>query len=189
MRDAGERVIGVRIAARDDVPAIAGIHVRAWQRAYRGIMPDDFLDALAPEQRYARWEADVSAPDGAMTVIVAEDRLTGRLLGFCSVCPQRHLTPGDAAQPPAAELYTMYVDGDKLGRGIGRRLMAAAEERMRAMGFIRGVLWMLADNAPARAFYERMGWRPDGETRSVRYGDRLVAEMRLAKALREEETP
>lgn len=177
----GGDAILLRPATSADVPGIADIHVRAWQRAYRGIMPDAFLDALTPGERYARWERDVAAPDVEMTVIVAEDVSTGRLAGFCSVCPQRHREPGDEALPPAGELHTMYVDGDVAGRGIGRRLIVAAEERMRAVGFARGVLWMLAENAPARAFYERMGWEADGVSATIAYGDRLVPEIRLTK--------
>lgn len=181
MTESNEAVL--RAATLADVPAIAEIHVRAWQRTYRGMMPDAFLDDLAPEQRYARWKGDVSAPDAEMTVIVAEDASLGRIVGFCSVCPQKHPEPGDEALPPAGELYTMYVDTDAKGRGTGRRLIEAAEARMRAMGFTRGVLWMLADNAGARAFYERMGWRADGVSTAIRYGDRLVPEIRLTKTL------
>ncbi|MGN6485963.1 MAG: GNAT family N-acetyltransferase [Thermomicrobiales bacterium] len=181
MSESNEAVL--RAATLADVPAIAAIHVRAWQRTYRGMMPDAFLDDLAPEQRHARWERDVSAPDAEMTVIVAEDASSGRIVGFCSVCPQKHPEPGDEALPPAGELYTMYVDADAKGRGTGRRLIEAAEARLRAMGYTRGVLWMLAANTGARAFYERMGWRPDGVSTAIQYGDRLVAEIRLVKSL------
>ncbi|MGC4190238.1 MAG: GNAT family N-acetyltransferase [Thermomicrobiales bacterium] len=156
MTESDRRSIVLRPATLADVPSIAGIHVRVWQRSYRGIMPDDFLDALAPEHRYERWEREVAAPNAAMTVIVAEDPVVGQIVGFCSVCPQNHREPVDEALPAAGELYTMYVD--EKGRGIGRCLIEAAEARMRAMGFTRGVLWMLADNVAARSFYERMGW-------------------------------
>lgn len=175
--------IVLRTATLADVPAIADIHVRAWQRTYRGMMPDDFLDALAPEQRYARWEADIASPDAEMTVIVAADLSSGRIVGFCSVCPQKHPAPGDVALPGAGEIYTMYVDVDDAGRGTGRHLIEAAEARMRAMEFTRGVLWMLADNASARGFYERMGWRADGVCTAIAYGDVLVPEVRLVKHL------
>lgn len=36
----------IRLATDADAPAIARIHVRAWQRAYAGIIPDDILGAL-----------------------------------------------------------------------------------------------------------------------------------------------
>lgn len=176
--------VRVRTATPGDVPAIADIHVRAWQRAYRGIMPDAFLDQLTPSQRIDRWEQAVSAPADEMTVLVAEDVVaaTATVVGFCSVCPLREPVPMDASAS-VGELYTMYVDGAVQGRGVGRTLIAAAEDRLRERGFARGVLWMLAENAPARAFYERAGWHADGVTKTVAYGDRTVQEIRLGKSL------
>lgn len=175
--------IRVRIAAQNDVPAIARIHVQTWQRAYRGMLPDAYLDDLAPEQRISRWEQAVAAPDEAMTVLVAEDSATGTILGFCSVCPLRDPFPIDDPFGTVGELYTMYVDGDVQGRGVGRRLIAAAETVMRERGCQSGVLWMLAENHAARAFYERAGWQRDGVTKMVAYGEREVQEIRLGKRL------
>ena len=45
----------IRRPTVDDAPDIASIHVSAWQAAYRGIVPDAFLDALSVDQREARW--------------------------------------------------------------------------------------------------------------------------------------
>ncbi len=38
--------VRIRLATIDDAPGIAAVNVRAWQTAYRGILPDSFLDAL-----------------------------------------------------------------------------------------------------------------------------------------------
>jgi len=48
--------VTVRHAAVGDAPALGRVHVRAWQAAYRGQMPDDYLDGLRPEEREAGWE-------------------------------------------------------------------------------------------------------------------------------------
>ncbi len=173
----------IRLAALADAPAIADIHVRAWQTTYKGIMPDDFLAGLAPEQRYARWERDITVPDREMTVIVAVEADSDRVAGFCSVCPQKHLEPGDESLPPAGELHTMYVDTGFKGGGMGRALITTGVDALRDLGYTRAVVWMLADNAPARAFYERMGWTVDGVSSFVRYGDGQIREIRLARSL------
>ena len=34
-----------------DTAAVGEVHVRAWQTAYRDVMPDDYLDGLQPEER------------------------------------------------------------------------------------------------------------------------------------------
>ena len=46
--------VRVQRATLDDVPDVARIHVRSWQRAYRGQMPDSVLDSLDVEQRATR---------------------------------------------------------------------------------------------------------------------------------------
>jgi ribosomal protein S18 acetylase RimI-like enzyme len=40
--------------------------------------------------------------------------------------------------------------------------MRAALERLAGLPYGEVVLWTFKENAPAIAFYERHGWRPDG---------------------------
>ncbi len=40
----------IRAAEPADAAALGRVHVRAWQAAYPGVMPDDFLDGLDPVQ-------------------------------------------------------------------------------------------------------------------------------------------
>ncbi len=170
----------IRRVRHEDVPAIAGIHVRAWQTAYRGIMADSFLDQLTPAQRIPTWTRFLEDAALQMTVLVAVDRPSGQLLGFCSVCSRRD---NGATAVTDGELYTLYVDPKWQGGGIGKMLIAAAESCLREAGFMSAILWMLEANAPSRAFYERCGWGADGGTRTQRYGELDVAECRLTKSL------
>ena len=48
-------MVTVRPATVADAPAMGRLVVRAWQAAYRGHMPDDYLDGLRPEDRAAYW--------------------------------------------------------------------------------------------------------------------------------------
>ncbi|HEY1808803.1 MAG TPA: hypothetical protein VGG42_09585 [Acidobacteriaceae bacterium] len=41
--------MNLRLAEPPDAMAAARVHVRSWQAAYRGLMPDAFLDQLRPE--------------------------------------------------------------------------------------------------------------------------------------------
>ena len=54
-------VMEIRAARMQDVPQIAVVHVRSWQAAYRGLLPQAYLDALDPAQRISRWERIVPA--------------------------------------------------------------------------------------------------------------------------------
>lgn len=57
-------------------------------------------------------------------------------------------------------LYYLASDPDRRGEGIGRALVAAAEERLIAMGCPKVQLMVRPDNAGARGFYDALGYAP-----------------------------
>ena len=64
----------------------------------------------------------------------------------------------------------LAVDPERRRRGFARVLMAAAEERLRALGCPKINLQIRNDNADAIAFYRRIGFAEDA---SVSMGKRL----------------
>ena len=64
---------------------------------------------------------------------------------------------------PDCWLEDLFVREDARGSGLGRALVEAAVERARARGCRRLDLDVAADNAAARALYERMGFASPGE--------------------------
>jgi ribosomal protein S18 acetylase RimI-like enzyme len=58
----------------------------------------------------------------------------------------------------------LAVARDAEGQGIGRALLAAAEDWGRANGFARLTLSVFSENHRAKRLYERQGWRPEIET-------------------------
>jgi ribosomal protein S18 acetylase RimI-like enzyme len=59
----------LRDARRGDEMAVAEVHVRSWQEAYRRLMPGEFLDALEPGDRARTYEFEGGS--GAPTTVVA----------------------------------------------------------------------------------------------------------------------
>ncbi len=153
----------MRHAEKADVPAIAGVHVRAWRAAYRGLVHDAVLDSLSVAEREQMWNGLVpSRDDDAHVTIVAE--IEGEVVGFCSVAaPSR-----DADAPEGtAEIPAIYVEPDRRRGGIGAALLDAALVALEAAGWRRVTLWVVATNANARAFYARFGFVPDGASQAV----------------------
>jgi ribosomal protein S18 acetylase RimI-like enzyme len=82
-----------------------------------------------------------------------------------------------------ARLYSIAVDRRSGRRGIGRALMAACELYAAAHGRRALRLEVRADNAPAIALYERLGYRQFGAyenyyadgARALRFEKRLAA--------------
>jgi len=141
----------VREATRADAAAIAGLHLANWRAAYRGIVPDDLLDAITLESRRQHWERVLAEPDGREFVYVAENA-DGRLLGIASGGPE---VGGDPQYH--GELYVLHVRSEAQGRGVGRALMRAVTERLAEDGITTLLVWMLRENHAARRFYEVMG--------------------------------
>lgn len=94
----------IRSATMDDVAAIAEVHVRTWQSAYRGLLPDRALDAMDPSQRCPMWEQFLGAVPGAHPVLVAEG--DERVIGFASFGSARDTE----ALATEFELFAIYVD-------------------------------------------------------------------------------
>ncbi|MGC4190239.1 MAG: GNAT family N-acetyltransferase [Thermomicrobiales bacterium] len=175
----------VRAARLEDAPAIAAVHVRTWQDVYRGHMPDAFLDALTPERRRPFWDRMLAEAAPPWATFVAEDE-AGTVVGFCSVGPSRAPDSLDGASRPSSEtgeVYSIYVLPDRQGRGAGRMLLDAVCDALRENGFAEAVLWVLAGNAPAIGFYERMGWRPDGAAKQEDIGGTTIEERAYRRSL------
>ena len=73
--------------------------MRAWQHGYRGMMPDDYLDGLRPDDRIEMWRDRLGHDDDLSPVLVAE--LDGVVAGFAALRP-RHATNLRATVRPAS---------------------------------------------------------------------------------------
>ena len=89
-------------------------------------------------------------------VIVARHR--ERVVGFAYIGP----SDDRAAEPGTGHIYSLHVDPNLHRHGIGRQLLEETMRRFDSSGCATATLWVVADNEPARQFYESLGWAPDG---------------------------
>jgi GNAT superfamily N-acetyltransferase len=173
----------IRRATPGDATALATVHVRSWQAAYRGLMPDEVLDGLSVERRAVMWRAIIKSGLPGHVVLVAQGDGDGRdgdaLCGFAHVGPGRDADLG----AETAELTSLYLLSEVWGRGAGRALMAAAVDAMRDAGYVSAVLWVLVTNERARRFYEIAGWSCDGAEKSELFGPATLTETRYGRPL------
>ena len=145
----------IRDATVADASAIAGVHVRSWRSAYRGLIDDEILDGLSVARRGADWSERLrlTRSQGALPfTLVAET--DGGVRGFCNVSP--------LDEDADATIGALYLEPGDLRAGLGTALLVAALARLRAAGCSDVVLWVLEGNRGARAFYERFGFVADG---------------------------
>jgi len=155
--------------------AVARVHVRSWQVAYRTLLPDDCLDQLRPEDRAQKYDFATLDPLKPRTIVAAEE---GLIHGFATTAPSR-----DPDLQHHGELCALYVDPDKWGRGIGAALIAGARASLSGLGFRNAFLWVLAGNVRAERFYGIDRWVPDGHRRTDSVWGVTVNEIRYQREL------
>jgi GNAT superfamily N-acetyltransferase len=166
----------IRLAMPADAMNVARVHVRAWQHAYRGLMPDAPLDALDPAERAARYTFGTDDPTRPTTLLADDD---GAIVGFTTIGPAK--TSLDF--PGAGEVYALNVDPERWRQGVGRVLLAEACTRLAARGHTLAVLWMLVGNTRASRFYETLGWALDDGRRTETVWGIEAHQMRYHRAL------
>jgi ribosomal protein S18 acetylase RimI-like enzyme len=161
----------IRRATRDDIPAIARVHIDTWRTTYRGLVPDEYLAGLSYEKREEgwRWIFDYSdSTDGNFTLVDEDD--TGNIVGFANGGPERTGDPEFKG-----ELNAIYIRESAQGRGLGRALVQAVVDGLLALKLDSMILWVI-DGNPACKFYEHLGGEYIRE-KEVGIGGRLVKEL------------
>ena len=168
-------LLTVRRATLGDAADVAGVHVRSWQVAYRGLLPDQRLDGMRAEDRVARYDFGATDPPRPSTLVAVEE---GVIRGFVTTGPCR-----DTDGTGVGEILALYVDPPAWGRGVGRQLITEARATLSQAGFAEAVLWVLAGNERAQRFYRADGWLPEREGRTETIWDVPVDEVRFRRRL------
>lgn len=164
--------IVIRLAKVEDAAAIALVHVKTWQCAYRGQIPDIYLDSLSIEKRTAGWKKQLKNPIQGASAFVAE--VDGRVVGWCTFGKSRDK---DALRQ-TGELHGIYIHPDYIGKGLGSRLMEKAIEILKEQGYKKATLWVLTTNEKSRKWYEKKNWQIEGKNQTVDRGDFKLHETR-----------
>jgi len=112
----------------------------------------------------AEWRAWITGWEGArnaMVVAEAGQDWVGIAVGSRS------------GEEPDAHLYSMWVDSAWRRRGLGARLVEEVVSWARSWG-ARAVELGVTHSNEAERFYERLGFRPTGESGPLREGSELL---------------
>lgn len=153
----------LRDARPGDVEALAGLHWRGWEDAYRGLLTDALLDGTSLDMRRRQWP-DWFAQKSAGLILAEKG---GEAIGFVCASRAREIV----ALGAASEIQMLYVRADAQDSGVGTALLRAGAGRAARLWPGRMGLWVVTGNARARRFYERMGGRPGPERREILRGE------------------
>jgi len=167
----------VRRASPSDAAGIGRVHADSWRVTYAGLLSPRFLAGLDQELLAARWHRRLRA-GGEEQVLVADVR--GEVGGFSlsRPCVEEADLVGFAG-----EILMLYVHPAAQRRRLGRALFERARADLAALRLFWLVVWVVEANHAARAFYRRLGLRPDGARRADVLGGESVAVVRYAGPL------
>lgn len=169
--------VSTRDMAAHDIWAVSTLRVTGWRTAYRGIVPDDYLDGLSVEADAERRRSVFQKDPRIQNVVAEDDR---GVVGWGVLGPCRD----DDATDTDGEVYALYVAVARIGTGVGRTLMEELIRRAERAGFTALALWVLAENHRARRFYERAGFGFDGSQAEWSVDGISIPEVRYAKDVR-----
>jgi ribosomal protein S18 acetylase RimI-like enzyme len=159
-------MISIRHATAHDAQKIGVVFDAAVREGWT------YLGELAREPMFPpdEWDKLVidHAPPNALLVAVDEH---GDVVGFTAV------------HPPEGEMFLLFVHPAHAGRGVGRALLDAAHEELRAVGCREVFLYTHEENKRALAVYEAAGYRRDGSVRESDFRGVHLREPRLVKPL------
>lgn len=169
----------LRQATAADAPIISLIHASSWRSAYRGLLPQDYLDSIAD----TRWVGifEKLLPEGKTRALLACEEQT-----VCGCISFGELTGMEGAPPPPVGwgyVLTLYVHPDHTQKGYGTALLRAAEDSLRLQGYTHSFLYVLDTNLIARRFYEKSGYTWDGTGIDCPVGTATVRDLRYVKEL------
>lgn len=133
------------IKPADDRLAISRIYEESWKYAYKGIVPQDYLDSI-PE---GQWVSHIEQGNRKNLVMVQE----GIIIGTSGFGKSRM-----AEMNGFGEIISLYFLPEYMGKGYGRLLLQAVVSELKKMGFSKMFLWVLEENQNARHFYEKCGF-------------------------------
>ncbi|QDG49663.1 GNAT family N-acetyltransferase [Persicimonas caeni] len=165
----------VRTARASDAQEIAELDVRSWRAAYSDIFPASELEKLSVDERRSCWKRIIARNFGSQLAVVGE--LDGEIVGFCQAGPDR------SRMEDAAEIYTLYVDPEHWGEGVGTALLDVVLPWL-APNYDTATLWVVRENALARRFYEARGFRwVEHSFKAFSFFDYLAQCVRYSKRL------
>lgn len=146
----------VRKADAEDSTVVGEVHSSAWKSAYRGIIPDDYIDSDTASKRTEEFLE--SLKDDKCTYFILEE--SGNAAGIVKTREENN----------TLEIESIYILNECRGKGVGRQFM----------DFIKTykpydciTLWVLEANTKARRFYEQNGFVLNGDTRTIKRGIEL----------------
>jgi len=144
--------ISIRKAENSDLNGIIRVHVETWKSAYKGVVPDKFIQRFEIMTQDKRWQKQLkNMIEENIFFIAAKNEK--EIVGFAIGGLERNKNP-----KYKGELMGIYILKEYQRQGIGKALTKKIVEKLIEMKINTMLLWVLENN-PYRAFYETLEGR------------------------------
>lgn len=152
----------IQLAGPQHVEQIADLYIRNWKTAYQGLISQDYLDAMTLSDAIAKWSDYLKQPNHGIFIVMEDGPQDGgpgsvdqpaappKLAGFVGFKPYHRIEN-------CIYVYSLHVEEEYRGKGIGTALVNAIAERGRREGYPRMGVCVVVGNENARRLYARMG--------------------------------
>lgn len=161
----------IREARQNDFVDIAKVRVDTWRIAYKGIVPDDFLEGLSYQNIVGRWREIFWEKRGHDVAVFVAENGQEDIVGVAICGPEQ-------SQDPVyhGEIYVLYVLPRCQRQGIGHALVVACVQHLRQQLTAETMLiWAMAES-PYRRFYESLGGKVIRE-KTKEVGGKILVEV------------
>lgn len=150
---------------KDDLRKISAVYAGSWKRAYRGIVPDAYLDQIDEGQ----WSRHICMPGRRSVILLDGDEIVGT---------SSYMRSRDGTLPDYGEVVSVYLLPEYWGKGYGSSLLQASVNGLFRMGFSDLFLWVLEENYAARKFYGKNGFSASPDRKEIEIGGKWLREVR-----------
>ncbi len=133
------------IRPTDDSFKISRIYEESWKYAYKGIIPQSYLESIPS----GKWVSNLDDKN-RNSLLLIEDNIFVGTSSFGSSRFENYNNYG--------EIVSVYLLPEYIGKGYGKLLMDAVIGELSKMNFKDIFLWVLEENHNARRFYEKYGF-------------------------------
>jgi ribosomal protein S18 acetylase RimI-like enzyme len=141
--------IRIRKAKNSDLNGIIRVNVETWKTAYKGVVPDNYIQGFIIRSQDERWQKQLDHMIEDYIFFVAETDKS-EIVGFAIGGLERSNHPNYEG-----ELMGIYILKEYQRQGIGKALTRKIVEELIKMKVTNMLVWVLENN-PYRAFYDNL---------------------------------
>lgn len=140
----------IQVATLNHIEEMSHIHAFSWKFAYKGIVPQKFLDELQLDFWVPTFEIWMRNDIVKGKVLYNDEKMIG-----CIVFGKSR----EESLPNWGEIISCYLLPEYFHKGYGKFLIKSALSDLEELEYENVYLWVLQENQRARNFYEKIGFQ------------------------------